>query len=115
MPSVQPVKEHSVGLDLGFIRFQPSEIVKLAVPLMVAVYLGNRPLPPKMSETFIAIAMIMVPTLLVAIQPDLGTSILVSASGLFIGILSRNELVAYSCCSSWLSGIYSYHVDVFNA
>lgn len=34
-------------LDLGFIRFQPSEIVKLAVPLMVAVYLGNRPLPLK--------------------------------------------------------------------
>ena len=55
-------------LDLGFIRFQPSEIVKLAVPLMVAVYLGNRPLPPKMSETFIAIAMIIVPTLLVAIH-----------------------------------------------
>ena len=73
---------------VGFIRFQPSEIVKLAVPLMVAVYLGNRPLPPKMSETFIAIAMIMVPTLLVAIQPDLGTSILVSASGLFVVFLA---------------------------
>ncbi|VEH65944.1 rod shape-determining protein RodA [Rodentibacter pneumotropicus] len=75
-------------LDLGFIRFQPSEIVKLAVPLMVAVYLGNRPLPPKLSETFIAIAMIIVPTLLVAIQPDLGTSILVSASGLFVVFLA---------------------------
>lgn len=75
-------------LDLGFIRFQPSEIVKLAVPLMVAVYLGNRPLPPKMSETFIAIAMILVPTLLVAIQPDLGTSILVVASGLFVVFLA---------------------------
>ena len=73
---------------VGFIRFQPSEIVKLAVPLMVAVYLGNRPLPPKMSETFIAIAMIIVPTLLVAIQPDLGTSILVSASGLFVVFLA---------------------------
>ena len=55
---------------------------------MVAVYLGNRPLPPKMSETFIAIAMIIVPTLLVAIQPDLGTSILVSASGLFVVFLA---------------------------
>ena len=75
-------------LDLGFIRFQPSEIVKLAVPLMVAVYLGNRPLPPKLSETFIATAMIMIPTLLVAIQPDLGTSILVSASGLFVVFLA---------------------------
>lgn len=75
-------------LALGFIRFQPSEIVKLAVPLMVAVYLGNRPLPPKLSETFIAIGMIMVPTLLVAIQPDLGTSILVSTSGLFVVFLA---------------------------
>ena len=115
MLSVQPVKGLNVWLDLGFIRFQPSEIVKLAVPLMVAVYLGNRPLPPKMSETFIAIAMIIVPTLLVAIQPDLGTSILVSASGLFVVFLARDELVAYSCCGSWLSGIYSNHVDVFNA
>lgn len=75
-------------LDLGFIRFQPSEIVKLAVPLMVAVYLGNRPQPPKLSETFIAIAMILTPTLLVAIQPDLGTSILVGASGLFVVFLA---------------------------
>lgn len=40
-------KETQRWLDLGFIRFQPSEIVKLAVPLMVAVYLGNRPLPLK--------------------------------------------------------------------
>ena len=75
-------------LDLGIIRFQPSEIVKLAVPLMVAVYLGNRPLPPKLSETFIAIAMILLPTLLVAIQPDLGTAILVIASGLFVVFLA---------------------------
>ena len=75
-------------LDLGIVRFQPSEIVKLAVPLMVAVYLGNRPLPPKLSETFIAIAMILLPTLLVAIQPDLGTAILVIASGLFVVFLA---------------------------
>ena len=102
-------------LDLGFIRFQPSEIVKLAVPLMVAVYLGNRPLPPKLSETFIAIAMILLPTLLVAIQPDLGTAILVSASGLFVVFFSRNELVAYFSCSDWLSWIYSDHVVISNA
>lgn len=75
-------------LDLGLFRFQPSEIVKLAVPLMVAVYLGKRPLPPKLSHTFIALGLIIVPTLLVAIQPDLGTSILVSASGLFVVFLA---------------------------
>ncbi len=75
-------------LDLGLFRFQPSEIVKLAVPLMVAVYLGKRPLPPTLGQTFIALILILVPTLLVAIQPDLGTSILVSASGLFVVFLA---------------------------
>lgn len=75
-------------LDLGLFRFQPSEIVKLSVPLSVAVYLGKRTIPPTLKETFIALFMILVPTLLVAIQPDLGTSILVSASGLFVVFLA---------------------------
>ncbi|MDG6895761.1 rod shape-determining protein RodA [Volucribacter amazonae] len=75
-------------LDLGIIRFQPSEIVKLSVPLMVAVYLGKKSLPPKLSNTLIALGLIVVPTLLVAIQPDLGTSILVSASGVFVVFLA---------------------------
>ncbi|EIJ71846.1 MULTISPECIES: rod shape-determining protein RodA [Pasteurellaceae] len=75
-------------LDLGILRFQPSEIVKLSVPLMVAVYLGNRSIPPKLSETLIALTIIVVPTLLVAIQPDLGTSILVVASGIFVVFLA---------------------------
>ncbi|WP_439239834.1 rod shape-determining protein RodA [Lonepinella sp. BR2474] len=75
-------------LDLGIVRFQPSEIVKLAVPLMVAVYLGNRQQPINWKETLIAFMMIIFPTLLVAIQPDLGTSILVSASGIFVVFLA---------------------------
>ncbi|MBV7387956.1 rod shape-determining protein RodA [Pasteurellaceae bacterium TAE3-ERU1] len=75
-------------LNLGLFRFQPSEIVKLSVPLMVAVYLGRQKLPPTLLSTFIALAMIFVPTILVAIQPDLGTSILVSASGLFVVFLA---------------------------
>ncbi|MDY4280285.1 MAG: rod shape-determining protein RodA [[Pasteurella] mairii] len=75
-------------LDLGIFRFQPSEIVKLSVPLMVASYLGKRTLPPSLKDTFIALLLIIVPTLLVAIQPDLGTSILVSASGVFVVFLA---------------------------
>ncbi|EJS85679.1 rod shape-determining protein RodA, partial [Pasteurella multocida subsp. multocida str. Anand1_cattle] len=47
-----------------------------------------RPLPPTLGQTFIALILILVPTLLVAIQPDLGTSILVSASGLFVVFLA---------------------------
>lgn len=75
-------------LNLGFIRFQPSEIAKLAVPLMVATYLGKRPLPPDFRDTFIVLGMIIIPTLLVAMQPDLGTSILVCAAGMFVLFLA---------------------------
>lgn len=75
-------------LNLGFVRFQPSEIAKLAVPLMVAIYLGKRALPPNFKDTFIALAIIVVPTLLVAIQPDLGTSILVCSAGIFVIFLA---------------------------
>lgn len=75
-------------LNLGFVRFQPSEIAKLAVPLMVATYLSKRPLPPSFKDTFIVLAIIIIPTLLVAIQPDLGTSILVCSAGLFVLFLA---------------------------
>ncbi|QIW15075.1 rod shape-determining protein RodA [Pasteurellaceae bacterium RH1A] len=75
-------------LNLGFVRFQPSEVAKLAVPLMVATFLGNRPLPPTFKDTAIALAIIIVPTLLVAAQPDLGTSILVCAAGMFVLFLA---------------------------
>ncbi len=75
-------------LNLGFVRFQPSEIAKLAVPLMVAAYLGKRQLPPTFRDTFIALALIIAPTLLVAAQPDLGTSILVCAAGIFVLFLA---------------------------
>ena len=75
-------------LDFGVVRFQPSEIVKLSVPLMVATYLGRQKLPPTLYNTLIALLLIFIPTVLVAIQPDLGTSILVSASGIFVVFLA---------------------------
>ncbi|MBP6122876.1 MULTISPECIES: peptidoglycan glycosyltransferase MrdB [Providencia] len=75
-------------LDLGFIRFQPSEIAKISVPLMVARFMNRDVCPPSMKNTSIALVLIFVPTLLVAAQPDLGTSILVAASGLFVLFLA---------------------------
>ncbi|MCG7499470.1 peptidoglycan glycosyltransferase MrdB [Vibrio sp. Of7-15] len=75
-------------LDLGFVRFQPSELLKLAVPLMVARFIGNQPLPPKLKTLFIALIMVFVPTILIAKQPDLGTSILIAASGIFVIFLA---------------------------
>ncbi|CAH0534038.1 Peptidoglycan glycosyltransferase MrdB [Vibrio stylophorae] len=75
-------------LNLGVIRFQPSEMIKLAVPLMVARYIGNKPLPPKLRFIAVALMMVFVPTILIAKQPDLGTSILIAASGVFVIFLS---------------------------
>ena len=78
-------------LDLGFFRFQPSEMIKLTTPMMIAWYLAEYPLPPKAKQLFIATLLIIIPTLLIAKQPDLGTALLVASSGagvLFFGGLS---------------------------
>ncbi|MCW8926973.1 MAG: rod shape-determining protein RodA [Xanthomonadales bacterium] len=70
-------------LDLGLLRFQPSELMKLAVPMMVAWYLHKRVLPPGWKDTLASLGILLVPTLLIARQPDLGTALLVAASGVF--------------------------------
>jgi rod shape determining protein RodA len=71
-------------LSIGGFRFQPSEILKLAVPLMVATYLSRRLLPPKLHHVIAVLALIAIPTLLIMRQPDLGTSLLIAASGLLV-------------------------------
>ncbi|MEQ1622136.1 MAG: rod shape-determining protein RodA [Methylococcales bacterium] len=68
-------------LDLGFFRFQPSEMIKITTPMMIAWYLSEHPLPPRAKNLFIATVLIIVPTLLIAKQPDLGTALLVASSG----------------------------------
>jgi rod shape determining protein RodA len=70
-------------LDLGLLRFQPSELMKLAVPMMVAWYLHPRILPPAWKAIGITLLILLIPTLLIARQPDLGTALLVAASGIF--------------------------------
>ena len=71
-------------LNLGLFRFQPSELMKIAVPLMTAWYLAEAPLPPKLGRVLIASVIFIVPTLLIAKQPDLGTAILIGSSGFFV-------------------------------
>ncbi|WP_419812939.1 rod shape-determining protein RodA [Bacterioplanoides sp.] len=68
----------------GLPRFQPSELVKLALPLTVAWYMAKRPVPPKFIDLIKALAIVALPTVLILKQPDLGTSILISASGLLV-------------------------------
>ncbi len=76
-------------LDLpGLPRFQPSEIMKISVPLAVAWYLNDRALPPSLKDLMVSLAIIGVPTGLIAIQPDLGTSILIAGAGLAVVALS---------------------------
>jgi len=70
-------------LDLGIIRFQPSELMKLAVPMMLAWYLHPKVLPPAWKFVGISLGILLIPTLLIARQPDLGTALLVAASGIF--------------------------------
>lgn len=70
-------------LDLRVVRFQPSELLKLTMPMMVAWYLHQRPLPPNWSTLGVVGLLIAVPAGLIAEQPDLGTALLIVASGLF--------------------------------
>ena len=75
-------------LDLGIVRFQPSELVKLAVPLMIAWYLAEKRLPPGWKRLGVAALMIGIPVALIAKQPDLGTALLVASAGLFVLFLA---------------------------
>jgi rod shape determining protein RodA len=75
-------------LDLGFIRFQPSEMMKLSLPLMVAWYLSEARLPPSPLRLLASAAFIIVPVVLIARQPDLGTSLLIASAGFFVLFLA---------------------------
>lgn len=75
-------------LDLGFVRFQPSEMMKMATPMMVAWYLSERTLPAKFKSLVVAVILILLPTLLIAKQPDLGTALLIFAAGFFVVFLA---------------------------
>jgi rod shape determining protein RodA len=79
-------------LDLGFVRFQPSEIMKIAVPLACAWYLHERPLPPDFTTLVIVVLGVLLPTMLIAEQPDLGTSLLVASGGGLVILLAGLQL-----------------------
>ncbi len=70
-------------IDLGVANVQPSEGMKIAVPMMVAWYLGDRALPPSFARVVVTGALIAVPVAMVAYQPDLGTALLIASAGAF--------------------------------
>jgi rod shape determining protein RodA len=75
-------------LDLGIFRFQPSELMKLAVPMMCAWYLHERPLPPGAASLVILSGLILLPVALVVVQPDLGTAALIAIAGALVIVLA---------------------------
>lgn len=75
-------------LNVGIFRFQPSEFMKLAMPMMLAYYLSDKPLPVRFFHLTIAACLLTVPVLLTAKQPDLGTAILIAGSGFFVLLLA---------------------------
>lgn len=70
-------------IDIG-IRFQPSEIMKLTVPIMVAAFFADKALPPNVKHLLVSLILVLIPTVLIMVQPDLGTSLLIAASGIFV-------------------------------
>ncbi|MCP3867988.1 MAG: rod shape-determining protein RodA [Gammaproteobacteria bacterium] len=75
-------------LDLGLFRFQPSELTKLAVPMMIAWFLAEKALPPEWKRLAVAGGLILMPVLLIYKQPDLGTALLVASAGIFVLFLA---------------------------
>jgi rod shape determining protein RodA len=94
-------------LDLGIIRFQPSELMKLAVPMTVAWFLHERPLPPSYPTLLLLTAMILLPVGLVAIQPDLGTAALIAIAGTLVIVMAglsvriMGALAALGAVGAW--------------
>ena len=75
-------------LDLGVIRFQPSEVMKIFLPMMIAWYFRDKHMPPSLKQIMIALILIAIPAGLVVKQPDLGTAILIILSGVFVIFLA---------------------------
>lgn len=71
-------------LDLGIVRFQPSELLKLAVPMMLAWFFSGASLPPSLPRILVAVIATAVPVLLIARQPDLGTALMVTSAAVLV-------------------------------
>jgi rod shape determining protein RodA len=102
-------------LDLGLFRFQPSEIMKLAVPMTCAWWLHDRPLPPDWKSLLVLSAIILIPTAMTILQPDLGTGGLILIGGLMVLIMAGLQfriiftLAGMGALAAWLAWQYVLH------
>jgi rod shape determining protein RodA len=81
-------KHGNLWINLGVFYFQPAEVLKLSLPMMAAWYLNREILPPRFKVVLVAAVIIAVPTLLILLQPDFGTAMLVGISGAFVLFLA---------------------------
>ena len=102
-------------LDLKIVTFQPSELMKLAAPMMVAWFMHERPLPPTFLQMVTMTLIVMVPTLMIAEQPDLGTAMLVIAAGglaiLLAGVSVRVILASVMLAGAAVPVLWHYMRD----
>jgi rod shape determining protein RodA len=107
-------------LNFGLFTFQPSELMKLAVPMLIAWYFADSTLPPSPLRIIFACLLFFIPTLLVAIQPDLGTAVVLAASGLFVlflaGLRWRTIIFGFilmlpAVWAMWHYGMHQYQRD----
>lgn len=101
----------------GLPRFQPSEVMKLVVPMMAAWYLSRHYLPPGFRKVSVALAIVLVPMVMIGLQPDLGTALLVGSAGLFVVFFAGISwklisaffaLVAVAAPVMWFFGMREY-------
>ena len=88
-------------LDVGVVRFQPSELMKIIVPMTIAAILSQKTLPPKPLPVIVSLASVSLVVLLIARQPDLGTSLLIGASGVYVLFFSGVRIVLIK--NQWLN------------
>ncbi len=104
-------------LDLGFIHIQPSEIMKLALPITIAWLFTHNTLPPPKKKIFVGILIVLFTASLIVVQPDLGTSILIAMSGLFIiffaGLSWKLILVALTLVTASLPILWNFYMHSY--
>ena len=71
-------------INLGLFTFQPAEIMKLAMPMTLALYLHHRPIPPRWRHLAVALIILIIPVFMIAEQPDLGTALLIACAGALV-------------------------------
>ncbi len=88
-------------INIGILQFQPSEIAKIIIPIIIAKYINNN-YPLKIKDLFKTKLIILLPTILVYLQPDLGTSILIYISGLvtlYLGGINKKIILLFTIIS----------------